>query len=109
MLRIKDNKATIRYLDYSEETFNKLQKLVSANVTEDVKKLGIKKLTGGISPCCVDGGIPAYEVIYNVENATRIERYCDKCVKSVYTREAVYNHMIESGKYKLALESNATK
>ena len=89
MLRIRDHEATIRELKFPDGILENLQKLSSSNVTEDVKKLGIKKLTGGISPCCVDGGIPTYEVIYNVENATRIERYCHKCVKSVYTREAV--------------------
>ena len=89
MLRIRDNEATIRQLKFPEDTLEKLRKLASSNVTEEVKKLGIKKLTGGISPCCIDGGIPTYEVIYNVENATRIERYCDKCVKSVYTEEVV--------------------
>jgi hypothetical protein len=67
MLRIRNNEATIRQLAFSEDTLNKLQKLLSANVTQEVKKLGIKKLTGGISPCCVDGHV---KVIYNVENAT---------------------------------------
>ena len=89
MSRIRDNEATIRHLKFPEDTLEKLRKLASSNVTEEVKKLGIKKLTGGISPCCIDGEIPSYEIIYNVENAMRIERYCEKCVKSVYAREAV--------------------
>lgn len=88
MLRIRDNEA-VKPLEFSEDTLNKLQKLVSSPVTEEVKKLGIKKLTGGISPCCVCGSIPTHEIIYNVENATKIERYCSSCVKSVYAREAV--------------------
>ena len=80
MLRIRDNKATIKRLEFSEDTINKFQKLVSSPVTEEVKKLGIKKLTN-IRPCCVCGGIPTHEIIYNVENATRIERYCTRCLK----------------------------
>jgi hypothetical protein len=87
-LRIRDKEATIKQLEFPKDTLNKLQKLVSSNVTEDVKKLGIKKLTG-VSRCCGCGGIPTHEIIYNVENATRIERYCEKCVKSIYPREAV--------------------
>lgn len=87
MLRIRDNEATIRQLEFSEDTLEKLRKLASSNITE-VKKLGIKKLTS-VSPCSVYGDIPSCEIIYNVENATRIERYCEKCVKSVYAREAV--------------------
>jgi hypothetical protein len=87
-LRIRDKEATIKQLEFPKDTFDKLQQLVSANVTQDVKKLGIKKLTG-VNPCCVCGGIPFYQVLYDVENATRIERYCDKCVKSIYAKEAV--------------------
>jgi len=63
--------------------------LGSSNVTEDVKKLATKKLTGGISPCCVCGDIPSCEVLYKLEDITRVERYCNKCIKSVYAREAV--------------------
>lgn len=88
MLRIRDNEATIRQLKFQEDTLEKLRMLSSSSVTEEVKKLGIKKLTN-VSPCCVCGDIPTCEIIYNVENATRIERYCEKCVKSVYAREAV--------------------
>jgi len=61
MLRIAANGPTIRQLKFSEDILNKLQKLVSANVSDDVNKLGIKKLTG-ISPCCIDGAIPTHEV-----------------------------------------------
>ena len=34
-------------------------------------------------------GIPTHEILYDVDKATRIERYCDNCVKTVYEREAV--------------------
>ena len=88
MLRIGEREVSIKRLEFLEDTLSKLQNLVSANVTEEVKKLGIKKLTG-VNPYCVCGDIPSYEIIYNVENATRIERYCEKCVKSVYGREQV--------------------
>jgi hypothetical protein len=85
-LRIRDKEATIRQLDLPKGTLDKLQQLVSSNVAEDVKKFAIKKLTGG-NPCCVCGGIPFYQVLYDVENATRIERYCQNCIKKLYARE----------------------
>jgi hypothetical protein len=57
VLRIRDNEATVKRLEFSEDTINKLQKLASA-VTEDIKELGIKKLTDGFSARCVCGSIP---------------------------------------------------
>jgi hypothetical protein len=62
--------------------------LASSIVTE-VKKLGIKKLTDGVNPCCVCGSIPTYEILYKYEDATRLELYCQDRIKSVYAREAI--------------------
>ena len=69
MSRIRDNEVTIRQWNFPDNTLENLRKLASSNVTEEVKKLGIKKLTGGISPCCVCGDVPSYEIIYKSENA----------------------------------------
>jgi hypothetical protein len=33
--------------------------------------------------CSVCGGIHFYQVLYDVENATRIERYCRNCIKNI--------------------------
>lgn len=87
-MRIRDKEATIRQLEFPKDTIDKLTKLGSSNVAADVKKLGIKKLTG-VSPCLVCGGIPSYQISYDVENVSRIERYCDSCIKKLYLREQV--------------------
>lgn len=89
MLKIRDKEATIKQLKFPEHTIEALKKLASSSVTEEVKKLGIKKLTGGVSPCYVCGDIPLCEILYKLEDITGVERYCDKCIKSVYAREQV--------------------
>jgi hypothetical protein len=84
-LRIRDKEATIKRLEFPKDTIDKLEQLVSANVAQDVKKLGINWR----NPCCVCGGIPVYQVLYDVENAIRIERYYQNYIKSLYAREQV--------------------
>jgi hypothetical protein len=64
-----------------------MQKILKSNVTEPVKGKIIKQLSGGV--CFICRGIPTHEVLYDVYKATKIERYCDNCVKTVYEREAV--------------------
>ncbi|MGA7005807.1 MAG: hypothetical protein WBY28_01925, partial [Nitrososphaeraceae archaeon] len=59
----------------------------SPQTTDDVKKLMIKKFAE-VSPCCVCGGIPSLEVIYDVEFASRVERYCEACANRVFSRNA---------------------
>ena len=39
-----------------------------------VAKKRLNELYGG--PCCVCGGWPDYKVLYDVDNAKRVERYC---------------------------------
>ena len=89
MLRIRDN-ATVRELNIPSEILEELQKIVSSpKTTDDIKKLMIKKFTK-VSPCCVCGGIPSCEVIYDAEGASRIERYCESCANRVFSRNAVF-------------------
>jgi hypothetical protein len=38
-----------------------------------------------VSPCCICGGIPSLEVIYDVEFASRVERYGEACAKSIFS------------------------
>ena len=40
-LKIREKEATIKQLVFPKDTLDKLTKLVSANVAQDVKKLGI--------------------------------------------------------------------
>jgi hypothetical protein len=56
-------------------------------IMDKTKTLIIKKLTDG-SPCCVCAGIPC-EILYKLEDITRIERYCENCIKKVYSRVQV--------------------
>ena len=74
-----------------------LQKIVASNIMEKTKHLTIRKMTGG-SPYCVCDGIPAVEVIYSVPDggATRIERYCSRCIKRVYSREDGMRVLLDS-------------
>ena len=88
-LRIRPDNGAIRELNIPKEVLEVLQKVVSSNVMDKTKHATIRKLTNG-SPCCVcTNGIPAYEVIYQLENIEKIERYCESCVNRVFSRNAV--------------------
>ena len=89
MLRIRHDNATIRELNIPKEKLEVLQKIVSSHQsTDEVKKLMIKKFAE-VSPCCVCGGIPSSEVVYDVEFASRVERYCESCANRVFSRNPV--------------------
>ena len=87
-VRMRDS-GTVRELNIPKENLEELQKIVSSpKINDDVKKKMIKKLANA-SPCCVCGGIPSLEISYPEGGATRIERYCSKCIERVYSREQV--------------------
>jgi carbamate kinase len=89
LLRIRPDNATIRELNIPKEDLEELQKIVSSpRTTDDIKKIMIKKLAKA-SPCCVCGGIPSLEVVYDCDGASRVERYCESCANRVFTRNAV--------------------
>ena len=76
VLRIRPDNGTIRELNIPKENLEELRKIVSSHrTTDEIKKVMIKKFTK-VSPCCVYGGIPSCEVVYDADGATRIERYC---------------------------------
>ena len=88
-LRIRDN-ATVRELRIPKEVLEVLEKTVSSpHVADDVKKIMIKKFAK-VSPCCICGGIPSLEIStpFSEGGATRIERYCSRCIERVYSRDA---------------------
>jgi hypothetical protein len=88
-LRIRPDNGTIRELKIPKEILEVLQKVVtSPQTTDDVKKLMIKKFAQ-VSPCCIFSGIPSLEVVYDVEFASRVERYCEACANRVFSRDAV--------------------
>ena len=89
MLRIRPDNGTIRELNIPKDTLEELQKVVSSRqATDDIKKLMIKKFTK-VSPCCICGGIPSLEVIYDADGASRVERYCESCANRVFSRNAI--------------------
>jgi hypothetical protein len=89
VLRIRPDNGTIRELNIPKDTLEELQKVVSSRqATDDIKKLMIKKFTK-VSPCCVCGGIPLLEVVYDADGASRVERYCESCANRVFSRNAV--------------------
>jgi hypothetical protein len=89
VLRIRPDNGTITELDIPKENLEELQRIVSSHKTTDEnKKLMIKKFTK-VSPCCICGGIPSCEVVYNAEGASRIERYCQSCSGRVFSRNSL--------------------
>jgi len=90
MLRIRDN-GTIRELNIPKDKLEVLERIVSSKKIMDSTKHNIIKKLTNVSPCCVCAGIPAFEVVYSVPDggATRVERYCSKCIERVYSREQV--------------------
>jgi len=83
-LRIRPDNGTIRELNIPKEILEVLHKVVSSpKTTEEVKKIMIKKFAQ-VSPCCICGGIPSLEVIYDFDGASRIERYCESCANRIF-------------------------
>jgi len=85
-LRIRPDNGTIRELNIPKEKLEVLQKVVSSPKTsEEIKKIMIKKFAQ-VSPCCVCGGIPSLEVVYQFEGIKRVERYCQSCANRVFSK-----------------------
>ena len=85
-LRIRPDNGTIRELKLSEDVLQKLEKIVSSpRYSEEVKKNMIKKFAQ-VSPCCICGGIPSLEVVYDYDGARRVEGYCESCATRVFSK-----------------------
>jgi hypothetical protein len=82
-IRIRDN-GKINKIKIPSDKLEVIQKILKSNVSDSVKENIIKQLSGGV--CCICRSIPTHEITYNVGNATRIERYCNNCIKSAYER-----------------------
>ena len=90
--RIRPDNGTIRELNIRKEKLEVLQKVESSpQATDDIKKLMIKKFAE-VSPCCVCGGIPSLEVVYDVEFASRVERDCQACANRVFSAMTSSKH-----------------
>ena len=88
-LRIRPDNGTVRELNIPKEILEVLEKIVSSHqTTDDIKKMMIKKFAK-VSPCCICGGIPSYQVVYDADGASRVERYCRSCSDRVFSRNSV--------------------
>lgn len=86
-LRIRPDNGTVRELNIPKDVLTKLEKVVSSpKTTYEVKKDTIRKLAKA-SPCCICGGIPSLEVVYDFDGASRVERYCSSCANRVFSRD----------------------
>ena len=71
----------------SEEIRRELERILkSKKIGPSRKDAALKEITGR---CCVCGNMPTQEVIYQLQDAKRIEKYCDSCIKKVYERDQV--------------------
>jgi hypothetical protein len=87
-IRIREGKnATIREIHVSPEKIERMNQRFKKFGSSVQRKLIINQVFG--SPCCICGEIPSMEIIYKLQDATRIERYCDPCITKVYEREQV--------------------
>ena len=83
---LTSNEDIVKKLNIPNDVIEALEKIVSSEcLMYKSKQDTIRRLTGG-SPCRVCKGIPSHEVRYEVQDggATRIERYCDNCMKKRY-------------------------
>jgi hypothetical protein len=71
-------------LDLPDTTVQKLKQQYNSNRTSSWNKEAIQKKLGG--RCCVCGELASQIASYDCAGATRIERYCDSCVKKTFAR-----------------------
>ncbi|MEP6576955.1 MAG: hypothetical protein ABJB85_11050 [Nitrososphaerota archaeon] len=90
MLRIRDN-ATVKQINISKDKLEKYESLLRTHKIYDRNKKSAIKQYYGHSPCCICGDVPSVVVQYPTEGGggTRIESYCQGCIKKVYEREQV--------------------
>src|SRR5215510_4023328 len=83
----RDNRF-IREIVIPPDKLEYLKKVEKSKVTEVMKQNIIKKVSGGL--CCLCRGIPKHKVIYRIEGAVIIEKYCENCIKRVYNEKSRY-------------------
>jgi hypothetical protein len=84
-VRIRDG--TVRPITVPQDQLEHLKEVLNSNKFTPSRKETVQKRITGC--CCVCGDIPTMQVSYDADGATRIEKYCDKCIKNVFAREAV--------------------
>jgi hypothetical protein len=81
------NNRIARKIDISPDKLEYLKKVEKSKVTEVRKYKIFKRVAGGFF--CLWRGIPKHKVIYRIEGAVMIEKYCNKCIKKQDKREQV--------------------
>lgn len=85
-LRIRPKNTTVRQLNLSLEQINEAQKVMSSPASRQMRHVKLKQILKGNS-CCVCDHLPSVEIVYHLGGVSKIERYCDICIKTVYQRE----------------------
>lgn len=80
------DKATIKNLDLTKDELAAIEKIKQSATTPYRKHILIKEILG-TNLCCICSEIPQLMVRYDIGGATRIEMYCQTCIKSVYERD----------------------
>jgi hypothetical protein len=78
----------VKPINASEEDLEMLKKVLDSKVSDSGKTGKVKRVLG--SYCIVCGALPTQIATYDYVGATRIERYCDSCVKSLEKQFAVF-------------------
>ncbi|MGI8720564.1 MAG: hypothetical protein ACR2KF_08590 [Nitrososphaeraceae archaeon] len=63
----------------SKKKLAELHEVLKSRFTRHQRYLTIKEFCGGI--CCICGDIPSKTLVYDVDGAKLIEKYCNKCYK----------------------------
>ena len=77
----------VKPINASEKDLEMLKKVLDSKLSYSGKTAKVKRVLG--SYCIVCGALPTQIATYDYIGATRIERYCDECVKSVNGRKQV--------------------
>jgi len=79
---IRKGKPTIEPIVIPEDKKQKLDKVLNyKHTSHSQKERAIKQIVGGF--CCLCENPPTQILKYKLEDATLIERYCDKCIEKV--------------------------
>jgi len=75
-------KPTIEPIVIPEDKLNKLKQVLnSKNTSPFMREKRIRQIAGGL--CCLCDGLPTQILKYKLEDATLIEKYCDKCLPKI--------------------------
>lgn len=68
-------KPKIEKIEFTKEQKQEIDKTLKINLPTAVKKIQTQYYGGS---CCICAELPDYKVTYDLEDAKRIERYCQK-------------------------------